>query len=77
MIFLDEEEFGQCLFEFIDYVVMEYILCVVVVLVEFVWSDVGVWDVFWEIGKLGVDENVIEGDVFIFGVLFSYICSMY
>lgn len=68
-ICIDKEEFMLCLSDFIDYVVMEYIQYVVVILMSVGWLDVGFWFLFWDILNKDYQRNVLKGDIFV------YVCN--
>ncbi|MDW2056809.1 mannose-1-phosphate guanylyltransferase/mannose-6-phosphate isomerase [Vibrio sp. 506] len=60
---IDEQEFGQCPDESIDYAVMEHTNDAVVVPLDAGWSDVGAWSSLWEVSEKDDSENVFRGDV--------------
>jgi mannose-1-phosphate guanylyltransferase/mannose-6-phosphate isomerase len=66
---VDDEVFGRCPSDSIDYAVMERIIErpsppeAVVVRLDAGWSDVGAWDSLWEIGEKDAAGNVVHGDV--------------
>jgi mannose-1-phosphate guanylyltransferase / mannose-6-phosphate isomerase len=66
---VDDDVFGRCPSDSIDYAVMERIIDrpsppeAVVVRLDAGWSDVGAWDALWEIGEKDAAGNVVHGDV--------------
>jgi mannose-1-phosphate guanylyltransferase/mannose-6-phosphate isomerase len=70
---LDEATFAACPADSIDYAVMEHIDNGVVVPLDAGWSDIGSWDVLWDLSKKDVEGNVVDGDVVIEGVTNSII----
>lgn len=61
---LDKDAFEKCPDVSIDYAVMEHTQKGVVVGLDAHWSDVGSWDLVWEISKKDKDGNVCKGDIF-------------
>lgn len=74
LVNIDVVIFECCLDNFIDYVVMEKILCVCVVLLFVGWNDVGSWLLIWDVYVKDVNGNVIKGDVLVYD---SYNCLVY
>lgn len=70
---LDEATFAACPADSIDYAVMEHIDNGVVVPLDAGWSDIGSWDVLWELSTRDGEGNVVDGDVVIRGVTNSII----
>ena len=70
---LDEATFAACPADSIDYAVMEQIDNGVVVPLDAGWSDIGSWDVIWDLSTKDGEGNVVEGDVVIEGVTNSII----
>jgi mannose-1-phosphate guanylyltransferase/mannose-1-phosphate guanylyltransferase/mannose-6-phosphate isomerase len=60
---LDEEAFGACPKDSIDYAVMEKTADAVVIPLDAGWSDVGSWSALWEVGQADGAGNVMRGDV--------------
>ncbi len=60
---IDEELFGCCPSDSIDYAVMEKTDMGVVIQLDAGWSDVGSWSALWEIGNKDQSGNVVVGDV--------------
>ncbi len=60
---IDEEIFGRCPSDSIDYAVMEKTGMGVVIPLDAGWSDVGSWSALWDIGNKDPDGNVVIGDV--------------
>jgi mannose-1-phosphate guanylyltransferase/mannose-6-phosphate isomerase len=60
---LDEQAFGACPAESIDYAVMEKTDAAAVIQVDIGWSDVGSWSTIWEVTKKDAQGNVVRGDV--------------
>ena len=61
VIALDRESFEQIEGDSIDYAVMERTRNAVVVPLDAGWSDVGSWDMVWELSKQDANGNVIHG----------------
>lgn len=72
-ICLDVEVFVVSFNDLIDYVVMEKIVDVVVVLLDVGWNDVGFWLVLWDVLDKDVDGNVCYGDVIVLDCCNSYV----
>lgn len=72
-IWVDFEIFVMCFDDFIDYVVMEKIDSVVMVLLDVGWSDVGSWILFWEIVDKDDNGNVCVGDMILENIKNSYV----
>ncbi len=62
---VDKDEFGACPADSIDYAVMEKLPADLGVVIPLAagWSDVGTWDVLWQIGGKDGAGNVLLGDV--------------
>jgi mannose-1-phosphate guanylyltransferase/mannose-6-phosphate isomerase len=65
---LDNDSFGACPSDSIDYAVMENIggesaMDAVVITLDAGWSDIGSWSSLWLESDKDVDGNVIDGDV--------------
>ncbi len=59
--------------ESIDFAVMEKSTHIAVVPLQSEWSDVGSWDVLWQISEKDTDGNVLRGQVFVDQVSNSYL----
>ncbi|MDE0561336.1 mannose-1-phosphate guanylyltransferase [Algoriphagus sp. NF] len=59
----------------VDYGLMEKSSDVYVILGDFSWSDLGSWQSLHEVREQDEDENVIEGNVMLYGTKKSYIKS--
>lgn len=66
-------EFLSTRSESIDYAVMEKAKNIAVVPLLTEWSDVGSWDVLWQISQKDEDGNVFRGQVFVDQVSNSYL----
>ena len=62
---LNEQYFGLCENESIDYAVMEKTDRAYMVPLSAEWSDVGSWQALWEVGDKDQNENVLVGDVLV------------
>ncbi len=69
----DAELFTACPAESIDYAVMEGTDSAAIVPLDAGWSDIGSWDVLWQISDKDEHENTILGDVLVDEVHASYI----
>jgi mannose-1-phosphate guanylyltransferase/mannose-6-phosphate isomerase len=67
------EAFSQCPSDSIDYAVMEGTESAAMVPLDAGWSDIGSWDVLWEVSEKDQDENTLIGDVIVDGVHTSYV----
>ena len=74
-IHLEQQSFASSPSDSIDYVLMEKSSNVVVVPLDFNWSDIGSWSALHEIGENDNNGNVIQGDVFTVETSNSYINS--
>ena len=72
---LDNEKFIKCPEKSIDYAVMEKTKEAIVVPLESNWSDIGSWEMLWEVKQKDSKNNVSEGDVILYEVKNSYIHS--
>ena len=72
---LDNKNFCKCPEKSIDYAVMEKTKEAVVVPLESNWSDIGSWEMLWEVKQKDSKNNVSEGDVILYEVKNSYIHS--
>ncbi len=61
---LEQQSFGQCRSESIDYAVMERTQHAVVVPADIGWNDVGSWSALLDVVDCDSDCNVIRGDVY-------------
>lgn len=68
-----KQEFLATRNESIDFAVMEKAENIAVVPLTTAWSDVGSWDVLWEISEKDEEGNVLRGEVFIDQVTDSYL----
>lgn len=59
----DQEAFGKCPEDSIDYAVMEKTDKAVVIPLDAGWSDVGSWQALWDIAEKDADGNACKGDV--------------
>ena len=62
---LDKKSFSSCPSDSIDYAVMEKTHNAVMVSLDAQWSDIGSWDVLWEIETKGDNGNILRGDILI------------
>ena len=69
----DEMAFTDCPADSIDYAVMEGTQSAAMVPLDAGWSDIGSWDVLWQISDKDSDQNTLLGDVIIDDVNGSYI----
>ena len=69
----DESAFASCPAESIDYAVMEGTKSAAMVPLDAGWSDIGSWDVLWQISDKDSEQNTLLGDVIVDGVGESYI----
>jgi len=69
----DAEVFSSCPADSIDYAVMEGTESAAMVPLDAGWSDIGSWDMLWQISDKDDDQNTLVGDVLIDGVKSSYI----
>ncbi len=69
------KEFEQVRSESIDFAVMEKASNIAVVPLQSDWSDVGSWDVLWDISEKDSDGNVKRGNVYTENVKDSYLRS--
>lgn len=60
---LDEDAFGACPADSVDYAVMERTSAGAMVRAAMGWSDVGSWSALWDIGAKDRARNVARGDV--------------
>lgn len=67
------EKFLSCRSESIDFAVMEKADNIAVVPLQSEWSDVGSWDVLWQISQKDDAGNVLRGQVFVDQVSDSYL----
>lgn len=67
------ETFLEVRNESIDFALMEKVKNIVVIPLTSDWSDVGSWNVLWEISPKNADGNVIKGQVFTEQVRDSYL----
>ena len=60
-----KDEFAACPADSIDYAVMEKLPADLGVVIPLAagWSDLGTWDVLWQIGRKDAAGNVLQGDV--------------
>lgn len=72
---LDNEKFIKCPEKSIDYAVMEKTKEAIVVPLESNWSDIGSWEMLWEMKQKDSNNNVSKGDVTLYEVKNSYIHS--
>ncbi len=72
---LDEDAFGACPSDSIDYAVMEHTDKAAVVPADMGWNDVGAWPALWDIAEKDADGNVCAGDTLLRSVSDSYIRS--
>ena len=72
---LDNKNFCKCPEKSIDYAVMEKTKEAVVVPLESNWSDIGSWEMLWEMKQKDSNNNVSKGDVTLYEVKNSYIHS--
>jgi mannose-1-phosphate guanylyltransferase/mannose-6-phosphate isomerase len=69
----DAKIFGRCPAESIDYAVMEGAESAAIVPLDAGWSDIGSWDVLWQISDKDSDQNALVGDVLVDDVQGSYV----
>lgn len=69
------ESFHLCPSDSIDYAVMEKTRKVSVVPLNLMWSDMGAWSSFFQLGEKDVDGNVIHGDIVTIDTQNSFINS--
>jgi mannose-1-phosphate guanylyltransferase/mannose-6-phosphate isomerase len=69
----DAELFTRCPADSIDYAVMEGTESAAIVPLDAGWSDIGSWDVLWQISDKDSDQNALVGDVLVDDVQASYI----
>ncbi len=69
----DAAAFTACPAESIDFAVMEGANSVVMVPLDAGWSDIGSWDVLWQVSEKDENQNSLHGDVIIEGVKDSYV----
>ena len=69
----DENAFTGCPADSIDYAVMEGTQSAAMVPLDARWSDIGSWDVLWQISDKDSDQNTLLGDVITDEVSESYI----
>lgn len=74
---IDNEAFGCCPEESIDYAVMENTSEAVVVPLNAKWSDVGSWSALWEISSKDENGNAVRGDVLLEDSSDSYLYSQH
>lgn len=60
---VDNEAFGACPDDSIDYAVMEKTDNAVMVPMDAGWNDIGSWSALWDISNKDENNNVIKGDV--------------
>lgn len=72
---VDSACFKECSSISFDYAVMEKTKKACVFPVSFDWSDLGSWNVLWEVGEKDADNNVILGDVVAIETKNSYVRS--
>lgn len=70
---IDEELFGQCRSESIDYAVMEKTRNAVVVPLDTDWNDVGAWAAIWDVSEQDGKGNATVGDVMLEDANNSYV----
>ena len=70
---LDNEKFIKCPEKSIDYAVMEKTKEAIVVPLESNWSDIGSWEMLWEMKQKDSNNNVSKGYVILYEVKNSYI----
>jgi mannose-1-phosphate guanylyltransferase/mannose-6-phosphate isomerase len=70
---LEENAFGACPSDSVDYAVMEKTDAGAVVRAEMRWSDVGSWAALWELGRKDKSQNVARGDVWLHGARGCYV----
>lgn len=66
--YLDQEAFGSCRSDSIDYAVMEHTQQGAMIPLDAGWDDVGSWEALWNVGEKDKDGNVIFGNVRCVGV---------
>ena len=69
----DVEAFSNCPSDSIDYAVMEGTESAAMVPLDAGWSDIGSWDVLWQISDKDQNENALIGDVIVDAVSTSYV----
>ncbi len=74
-ILLDEEIFGGCRSDSIDFAVMEQTSMAAVVPTDPGWNDIGSWASLWDIADKDAQENVLIGDVITVRTSGSYVRS--
>lgn len=74
-ILLDEEIFGGCRSDSIDFAVMEQTSMAAVVPTDPGWNDVGSWASVWDIADKDAQGNVLIGDVITVRTSGSYVRS--
>jgi mannose-1-phosphate guanylyltransferase/mannose-6-phosphate isomerase len=72
---LDEESFGRCRADSIDYAVMEKTERGVMIPFEAGWDDLGSWASLWSVGEKDSQGNFTRGDVIAVDVRDSLVCS--
>lgn len=74
-ILLDEEIFGGCRSDSIDFAVMEQTSMAAVVPTDPGWNDVGSWASIWDIADKDAQGNVLIGDIITVRTSGSYVRS--
>jgi mannose-1-phosphate guanylyltransferase len=72
---IDQNAFGQCPSDSIDYAVMEETDKSVVVPLDAGWTDIGSWSSLWEISEKDEQGNSIQGDAIVVDAKNSYVRS--
>jgi mannose-1-phosphate guanylyltransferase len=72
---LVNEEFYKCPSDSIDYALMENTKDGVVVPLDAGWNDVGSWSALYDVKQRDINNNLVDGDVYLDGVQNSYIHS--
>lgn len=70
---IDEQVFGQCRSDSIDYAVMEKTDNAVVVPLDTEWNDVGAWAAIWDVSDRDGKGNAVVGDVMLENASNSYV----
>ncbi len=61
-----EDTYGKCESISIDYAIMEHATNVLVQLADIGWSDLGTWKSLYEVSDKQENNNVIDGDVYLY-----------
>lgn len=72
---LSKEEFSKCPSDSIDYAIMENTKLGTIITVDIGWTDIGSWDMVWELNPKDKNGNVTNGEVLLQDCKNSYFFS--